>query len=136
MAAFIGIKGSIALGTAAPSDLISGGAHALLANRWEADEQTERHDVTPFSSTTRHRVSIPGLHKLTGMASGFLDDTTPHDATWLTAATNGETFTMTATTGRTYSFPGGLSNFRIQNSNDAPATWSASFESTGAITTA
>lgn len=137
MAAIAGIKGSIAW-VAQGSDLVSGGAHALQANKWSGSIDRDIHDVTPFAPTSNARVKIPGLHSMSGTIEGFLDDTTAHDVSIFTAdpqAVSGA-ITLTATTNRTYSADALLSNWSVVVDAQGVNTFSCSFETTGVIATA
>ena len=135
MAAVNGIKGNISF--AGQSDLTGGsGAHQILANKWSGSIDRDVHDVTPFDPASTARVHIGGLHSMSGTMEGFLDSSTGADISHMTADEAPAAFLMTATTGRTYSFNGILSNWSPSVDAQGVNTWSASFTSSGAITIA
>ena len=70
---------------------------------------------------------------MTGSMEGFLDSAAGPDISHMTDDEVPAAFVMTATTGRTYSFNGILSNFSPNVDSGAPNTWSASFISDGPI---
>ncbi len=132
MAAIAGIKGAIQFPQA--SDLTGGsGAHQVQASRWSASIDRDVFDASPFDPTSLAKVSVPGLHVMTGTIEGFLDDTTGHDYTHFqdTAAT--ASMVLTATTGRTYTFTGIISNWSASADSQGVNTYSCSFQSSGAI---
>jgi hypothetical protein len=124
MAAIMGITGSISA---------TGDNVMLLTKAWSFDWTREIHDASTFAGG-EYDVTLPGLHGLSGRAEGWLDDTTA--ISLASFKTDGLTFVLTASSGRTYTFAGIFSNFSPTSELNAVNSWSASFESTGAITVA
>lgn len=132
MAAVTGIKGNISF--AGQSDLTGGsGANQILANKWSSSKDRDTHDVTPFNAPSNARKNIGGLHVMTGTMEGFLDAAIGPDISHMTEDEIPAEFVLTATTGRTYTFNGILSNFSSNVDAQSPNTWSASFISDGPI---
>jgi len=134
MAAVNGILGSLTF--AGATDLVGAAAHSVLANKWSASFDRDSHDVTPFSPTGAARKHIGGLHSMSGSIEGFLDGTTAHDISHMTSDDAPAAFVLTATTGRTYSFNGILTNWSVTIDVQGVSTWSGSFVSDGVVSLA
>ena len=134
MAAILGQTGTITFADATDLGAGAPGVHRLLSSKWNASIDREMHDLTPFAPTSAARLSIGGLHKMTGTIEGFLDATVKHDLTHMTAGVAAAAFVLTASTDITYSFNGWLSNWSVNVDVGVPNTFSCSFESSGAIT--
>jgi len=132
MAVHSGTTGSITLKDAAGAgaDLIT----ALNASRWSIDLGMETVDATAFSPTSNARVRLPGLSAHSGSAEGFLDDTaTIDEAACFNEPNTTIEFVGTADTDRTYTGVGYITAFAASVGVGETATWTMSFEFTGAV---
>lgn len=129
MAVHSGTTGSITLKDGA-TDLIT----SLHASRWSVDLGMETADATAFSPTSNARVRLPGLSAHSGTAEGFLDDTaTMDEAATFNNPDAAIEFVGTADTGRTYTGDGYITAFAANVGVGETATWTISFEFTGAV---
>lgn len=112
----------------------TGGTNLLLnPTDWSADWDIEMKPCSDFAGGEWEK-TLPTLQKLVGRASGWCDNATaPVVATF---ESDTVAFVLTASTGRTYSFTGGYSNFQITSKVGEIVSWTCDFESSGAVTTA
>lgn len=123
MAAIIGTTGAI-----------TGGTNVMLnPSSWSFDWTREILDASDFAGGD-YDVTLPGLHGLSGQAEGWLDDTTAIGLTsW---ATDGLTFVLTSSAGKTYTFTGNFITLAPDVKVGSVVKWMATFESSGVITVA
>jgi hypothetical protein len=141
MAAVTGSTGLISFGASpGPADLLLAGGNALLAFRWTLNITGELHDVTPFNVANAdllHRVKIRGHHSASGTAEGYHDGATVHDLLPYQSSTATSAFVLTTndpgTTAQIYSFSGFITGFNITVDAFGPNRWTATFESSGAL---
>jgi len=129
MAVHTGTTGAITVIPAAGEDFVA----ALHPNRWSLDMSMETTDATAFSPTSNARVRLPGLSAHSGSAEGLLDST----STWNEADTFDTPllcgFVLTAVSGQTYEFDGYITGFSASVGVGETATWSCTFDVTGAV---
>lgn len=113
---------------------ISGGANVMLnPTAWSFDWTREVLDASTFAGG-EYDITLPGLHALSGEAEGWLDDTTAVGlASW---ATDGLTFVLTSSAGKTYTFIGNFTSFAPSSEVGTVVRWTANFESSGVVTVA
>lgn len=133
MAAITGTTGTMSATTGA--DFGDSGNIALIA-RWSMDIRRDVHDVTTFATSGNGKAKLGGMYDATGTLEGFLDGTTPFAITAFAADKAPTAIVLTASTGRTYSFSALVSNWNVSVTAAGVNAFTATFESSGDITTA
>lgn len=135
MAAISGVKGKVTIG---------GSMQSTFIHKWSMTFTRDVFDVSTFDNATNDAEFIGGMMGAVGTVEGFVSDNqaaTPKSPPSLAdlqteddAGDAGYQFSLADGT-KEYDFTGIVSNFAIQHSKvDGPVPFTASIESTGAIT--
>ena len=114
---------------------ITGGSNVILNPfSWSANWSRDVLEATAFQAVT-YAAKRVGLHKLTGSAEGFIHETTAANIAGATGfSTDSLTFVLTASTTHTYTFQGVFTSWAVTSGTGELSKWSATFESSGAVT--
>lgn len=132
MAAITGVTGSVSFtGLGAPADA------NLRMTRWTANIRRDIHETSNWVDATNAKTKVGGMYDLAGSAEGFLDsgfnlvagDASGFEAEDAAAAA----IVLTASTLRTFTFTGLISNYRVTSEKNGVVTVAFDFESSGAV---
>ena len=116
---------------------ITGGLTLLLnPTEWSMDWDMEIRDASDFAGGAWDK-TLPSAQKLVGRCAGWCDHVTANNLSGASGFDKDSlSFVLTATTGRTFSFSGGFTNYTIVSKFGEVVNWTAAFESSGAVTVA
>ena len=117
-----GINGSVTLPT-----------HKIKARAWSLSIFQDFNDSTGFSSTGDWREGLAGLKGARGAISGYLEFDDASTAPAFSTPASGS-FTLTATTGCTYTFSGVVTSCSVSHSVDGNLSANVEFSVNGAVT--
>ncbi len=128
MAKLTGATGSITIPDAA-------GGQDHLVTAWRGNLTREIHDGTTFDDAGNARRKIGGAYHITGSCDAWLDDTDPPLIGTMDDVDGAPTtgFILTATTGRTYTFDGIISDIAPSVEKVGQARVTITFESSGDV---
>lgn len=132
MAAITGVLGGVTI----PS-----GAGGVTANifEWSANTPRDIHDATTFDSDTNARTKVGGMYDLKGTCQAYMDDGGLPILTHIQTANAPPVaaFVLTAHTGKTYTFPGIISDIgNVVQKAQGLSVVTLTFESSGDIVVA
>jgi hypothetical protein len=107
---------------------------AFHLNKWVLNTDREIHDISSWINATNAREKIGGMYEGNGSFEGFLSSGVAAVLTQMeTENSAGGEFVCTATTGRTYTFDGIISNYTFGSEKVGLNTISGTFVLNGAI---
>jgi hypothetical protein len=129
MAAFMGTVGKVTVTSTT-------GATLLNVDEWSLDINAETPESTAFGAgSCNARDHLSGLHSASGSASGMCDGTTALSMSdFATPSTCSVSLGFDWATDRTFVFTAILTSYSCSTERGEVVRWTATFESSGAIT--